>query len=72
MKKDDNNLIQYELLFHTQDGESNCTKLVLLFYCKKISSYLLANQCNPLRIINGARAIIYKVVLYLNTKEILF
>lgn len=62
MKKDGGNLIQHELLFETQDGEGNCTGLGLLFYCKGIPAYLLANQCTPLGIVNGTRAIVHRVV----------
>lgn len=64
-------MIQYELLFKAQNGERNCTKPGLLLDCKDLSICLLANQCTYLGIINGVRAIVYKIVLHPNSKNIL-
>ncbi len=70
MIKDGGNLIEHEQLFEAQDGEGNCTGPGLLLYCRGMPTYLLANQCTPLGIINGARAIIHGVVPHPNSKEI--
>ena len=66
------NLIQHELLLQVQNGESNCTGPGLFPYYKGMPVYLLANQCNPLGIINGIRAIVYRIVPHPNSKKILF
>lgn len=70
MKKDDNNLIQYKLLFETQNKEGNYTGPDLLFYYNKILACLLANQYTPLSIVNNVRANIYRVIPYPNNKNI--
>ena len=62
LKKDGGNLVRHELLFDAQDGEGNCTSPGLLLYYKGMPANLLANQCTPLGIVNGARAIIHGVV----------
>lgn len=67
-KKDDSNLIQHELLFKAQDGEENFTGPDLLFYCREMPAYLLANQYIHLSIVNSARAIIHWVLSYPNNK----
>ncbi len=72
MKKDGGNLIQHEQLFEAQDGEGNCTGPGLLLYCRGMPACLLANQCTPLGIVNGVRAIVHGVVLHPNSKEISF
>ncbi len=72
MKKDGGNLIQHKQLFEAQDGEGNCTRPGLLLYCREMPTCLLANQCTPLGIVNGARAIIHVVVPHTNSKEISF
>ncbi len=72
MKKDGGNLIQHEQLFEAQDGESNYTGLGLLLYCRGMPACLLANQCTPLGIVDGARAIVYGVVPHPNSKGVSF
>lgn len=66
------NTIKYKLLFKTQDREENCTTPGLLLYCKEIFAYLLANECTFLGIFNSTRAIVHRVVLYTNSKNISF
>lgn len=63
-------MIQHELLLKTQNEERNYIGPGLLLYYKKMPAYLLVNQYTPLGIINDVRAIIHKVVLYLNSKNI--
>ncbi len=58
--------MQNELLFEAQDGEGNCSGPGLLFYCKRMPANVLANQCTPLDIVNGAREIVQGVVPHLN------
>lgn len=57
------------MFFKTQNGEKNCIRPGLLLYYKKMLAYLLANQYTPLGIVNGARTIIYRIVLNLNSKD---
>lgn len=59
------------MLFEAQDKKKNCIRPGLLLYYKKIPAYLLTNQYTLLGIVNGIRAIVYRVVLYLNSKNIL-
>ncbi len=72
MKKDSGNLIQHEQLFESQDGEGNYIRPGLLLYYKWMPNCLLANQCIPLDIVNGVRAIVHGVISHLNGKEISF
>ena len=62
LKKNGGNLVRHKLLFDAQDGEGNCTGPGLLFYCMGMPANLLANQCIPLGIVNGVRAIAIGVV----------
>ena len=68
LRNDGSNFVWHELLFDAQDREENCTDPGLLLYCKRIPANLLANQCTPLGIVNGARAIIHNVVPYPNSE----
>ncbi|WP_375449089.1 AAA family ATPase [uncultured Nostoc sp.] len=61
-KKDGGNLIQHEDLLGIQEGEGNAAGPGILYYCKGMPAIVLANQCTPLGIVNGARVIIYGVV----------
>lgn len=72
MKKDSENLIQPKLLFEAQDGEENYTEPGLLFYCKRMPACLLVNQYTPLGIVNGARAIVHRIVPHIKNKSISF
>ena len=70
IKKDGDNLIQHELLFEAQNEKKNCTRLDLLLYYKKIPVSWLANKYTSLEMINDVKAILYRVVLYPNSKNI--
>lgn len=54
------------MLFEIQNGKENYTEPSLLFYYRGISTCLFANQYTYLGIMNGVKAIIYRVVFYLN------
>lgn len=60
------------MLFKTQDRNENCIRPGLLLYCKEMFAYLLANQYTFLGIFNSIRAIVHRVVLYTNSKNISF
>lgn len=72
MCKDCDNLIQHELLFEGQNGEENYIRLGLLLYYREIPICLLTNQYTLLGIVDNARAIVHRVVSYLNNKFVLF
>ncbi len=61
-KKDGDNLIQHKDLFDVQEGDGNATGPSIFYYYKGMPAMVLANQCTPLRIVNGARAILPGVV----------
>lgn len=58
------------MLFKAQNGEKNNTGPGLLLYYRGMPACLLANQYIFLGIINGTRAIVHKVVLCPNSKNI--
>lgn len=72
MRKDDSNLIQHKLLFKAQDRKGISIGPGLLLNHRGMPTYLLANQCTFLDIVNGARAILYEVILYPNSKGVSF
>lgn len=72
MRKDDSNLIQHKLIFKAQDRKDIFTGPGLLLNYRGMPIYLLANQCTFLDLVNGARVILYKVILYLNSKGVSF
>lgn len=61
-KKNGGNLIQHKNLLGVQKGEKNAAGPKILYYYKKIPAMVLVNQCTLLRIVNGAKIIIYGVV----------
>lgn len=56
-----------ENLLGTEDGK-NCTGPGLLSYSKGMPVAVLANQCTPLGIVNGTRAVMHSVVPDSNCK----
>lgn len=61
-KKDGGNLIQHMDLFDVQEDKKNAASSKIFYYCKKIPAIILGNQCTMLKIVNGARFIIYDVI----------
>lgn len=51
--------------------KKNYTDLALLLYYREMLAYLLVNKYIALGIINGTITIVYRVVLYSNSKNIL-
>lgn len=72
LTNDGSNLVQHKILFETKDGEGNCSGPGLLFYCKGMPANLIANQCTPLVIVNGARSIVHGVVPHPDGKFLIF
>lgn len=62
IKKMEVNLIQHEDLFGVQEDKGNAAGPGILYYCKGMPAMVLANQCTPLGIVNGARVTIYGVI----------
>lgn len=68
VKKNDSQFVQNESLFVIQDGENGGIRSDLLYICKEMPVGLLTNTCTSLHIVNGAQAIVFRIVPHLNSK----